>query len=196
MRIVSSKIPLNPEQKSDTIGPMSNKIVLFFSAVTLLLLLVIGFLVFKPKISLPNISLPSFGKSAEKAIKASGYQAVFLSNGQVYFGRLSGFNSASPVLKDVYYLRVGTVLEPGRAGKSDEVSVESEKNQKGEKTKEATPAATPRATLTLIKLGQEIHGPQDEISLNKDQILFVENLRIDSKVVEAIKKYQQTQAKK
>ncbi len=168
---------------------MNNKLALLFFVATLLLLLVIGFLVLKPKINLPKIKLPSASLSSPG--KTSGYQAVFLSNGQVYFGRLSGFNSASPVLKDVYYLRVGTVLEPGQAGKSGEVSVESEKNQKGEKAKEATPSAT-RTTLTLIKLGQEIHGPQDEISLNKDQILFVENLRVDSKVVEAIKRYQES----
>lgn len=196
MRISSLKSPLNPEQSSGRIRQMNNKIILLFSVATLLLLLVIGFLVLKPKINLPNIKLPISFLSSSEGGKTSGYQAVFLSNGQVYFGRLSGFNSTSPVLKDVYYLRVGTVLEPGQAGKSAEVSVESEKNQKGEKTKEATPAAATRTTLTLIKLGQEIHGPQDEISLNKDQILFVENLRIDSKVVDAIKKYQQAQVKK
>ena len=174
---------------------MNSKITLLFSAAALLLLLVIGFLVLKPKINLPKIKLPSAYLGSLEGGKTSGYQAVFLTNDQVYFGKLSGFNSASPVLKDVYYLRVGTVLEPGQAGKSGEVNVESEKNQKGEKAKEATPTAT-RTTLTLIKLGQEIHGPQDEINLNKDQILFVENLRTDSKVVEAIKKYQQAQVKK
>ena len=175
MRISSLKSPLNPEQSSGRIRQMNNKIILLFSVATLLLLLVIGFLVLKPKINLPNIKLPISSLSSSEGGKTSGYQAVFLSNGQVYFGRLSGFNSTSPVLKDVYYLRVGTVLEPGQAGKSAEVSVETEKNQnqKAGKTSEATPAATPRTTLTLIKLGQEIHGPQDEISQNKDQINFV-----------------------
>lgn len=167
-----------------------NKTTVIFALTTLLLLAVIGFLVVKPKISVPNISLPSFGKSAEKAIKASGYQAVFLSNGQVYFGKLTGFNGSEPVLKDVYYLKVGTILEPGTAGKQGDVKVE------GKTTKEATAAAVPRSTLTLVKLGEEIHGPSDEIKLNKDQILFVENLRDDSKVVDAIKKYQQAQVKK
>lgn len=191
MRISSTKSPLNSEPSPGRIEPMSNKITLLFFAATLILLLVIGFLVLKPKINLPKIKLPSASLSSPEGGKTSGYQAVFLSNGQVYFGKLSGFNSASPVLKDVYYLRVGTVLEPGQAGKSGEVNVEPEKNQKGGKASETTPSAT-RTTLTLIKLGQEIHGPQDEISLNKDQILFVENLRIDSKVVEAIKRYQES----
>ena len=167
-----------------------NKTTILFALTTTLLLIVVALLIIKPKISLPNINLPSFGKVADKAIKASGYQAVFLSNGQVYFGKLTGFNSSEPVLKDVYYLKVGTALEPGTAGKQGDVKVE------GKTAKEATVAAVPRSSLTLVKLGEEIHGPSDEIKLNKDQILFVENLRDDSKVVDAIKKYQQAQVKK
>ena len=58
--------------------------------------------------------------------------------------------------KDVYYLRVGTVLE--LVSCKAPVSVETEKNQKGEKTKEHRGDAA--TTLTLIKLGQEIHGPR------------------------------------
>src|SRR5579871_553977 len=32
------------------------------------------------------------------------YQAVLLSNGAVYYGKLSGFGSRTPVLNDVYYI--------------------------------------------------------------------------------------------
>lgn len=35
------------------------------------------------------------------------YQAVVLSNGQVYYGKLQGLGSAYPVLTDVYYVQVG-----------------------------------------------------------------------------------------
>ena len=32
------------------------------------------------------------------------YQAVLLSNGSVYFGKLAGYGGASPVLSEVYYI--------------------------------------------------------------------------------------------
>jgi hypothetical protein len=33
------------------------------------------------------------------------YQAVLLSNGQVYYGRLEGYGSDAPVLREVYYVQ-------------------------------------------------------------------------------------------
>jgi hypothetical protein len=35
------------------------------------------------------------------------YQAVLLSNGQVYFGRLEGYGTDNPVLREVYYVQSG-----------------------------------------------------------------------------------------
>jgi hypothetical protein len=35
------------------------------------------------------------------------YQAVLLSNGQVYFGRLEGYGTRNPVLREVYYVQSG-----------------------------------------------------------------------------------------
>jgi hypothetical protein len=35
------------------------------------------------------------------------YQAVMLSNGQVYFGRLEGYGTENPVLREVYYVQSG-----------------------------------------------------------------------------------------
>lgn len=190
MRLGSSPKPLPNEaerSKMKDTGPSMNKLTLIFAGLSLLLLLAVAFLVVKPKIRLPQIGLPTINLTNKAS--ASGYQAVFLSNGQVYFGQLQGFPGNEPVLKDVYYLKVGTILTPGEAGKAGEVKVEG-------KAKEATGAATAknpspatRTGLTLVKLGEEIHGPQDEIKLNRDQILFVENLRENSQVVDAINRY-------
>lgn len=41
--------------------------------------------------------------------------------------------------------------------------------------------------LALIKLGDELHGPEDEIKINRDNILYIETLKEDGKVVQAIK---------
>ena len=40
--------------------------------------------------------------------------------------------------------------------------------------------------LTLVKLEEEIHGPEDKMKILKDHILFIQNLTPESKVVEAI----------
>ena len=40
--------------------------------------------------------------------------------------------------------------------------------------------------FTLIKLGGELHGPKDQMTINRNQILFIEELKADSKVVTAI----------
>lgn len=85
------------------------------------------------------------------------WQAVFLVNNQVYFGHLQNYNSKYVVLKDVYYLQVSQ-LQP--------------------------PQAQPQ--LNLIKLGQELHGPEDHMFIPKDRILFLEDMRPDAQVVQAI----------
>jgi hypothetical protein len=38
---------------------------------------------------------------------AETYQAVLLSNGQTYFGRLEGYGTENPVLREVYYVQSG-----------------------------------------------------------------------------------------
>lgn len=99
------------------------------------------------------------------------YQAVFLSNNQVYFGKLYNANSSFPTLKEIYYLQVTQVLQP--------------KDPK-----------SPAQQINLVKLGGELHGPEDAMRINKDHILFVEDLKSDSQVVAAIANYQKAQAGK
>lgn len=102
-------------------------------------------------------------------VKSKGeYQAVFLSNGQVYFGKLSGEGTGSPVLKDIYYLQVQQQVQP--ADDADKAS------------------KTPQ--VQLVKLGNEIHGPMDAMRISRTAILFVEDLKGDGKVVTAIKDFQ------
>jgi small nuclear ribonucleoprotein (snRNP)-like protein len=60
---------------------------------------------------------------------ATPYQAVLLSNGSVYYGKLSGYGTANPVLTDVYYI----------LSKSD--------------------PQTKQVSNVLVKRGKELHGP-------------------------------------
>ena len=95
---------------------------------------------------------------------AKGYSAVFLSNDQVYFGKLS-VSGDVVVLKDVYYIRLNEA-QPQIDANADQA------------------AAQPQ--LSLVKLGDQIHGPSDEMRINKAQILFVERIKDESTVVRAI----------
>jgi hypothetical protein len=41
-----------------------------------------------------------------------------------------------------------------------------------------------------VKLGNELHGPEDEMTIEKAQVLYWENLKPSGKVSEAISSYQ------
>lgn len=112
--------------------------------------------------------------------RASGFQAVFLDNGQVYFGRLSGFGGERPTLREIYYLRLPASLQSSAAV--------TDVNNRTPLTAVGS-AASPQPELTLTKLGNELHGPVDEMKLNPNHIIFVEDLRRDGKIALAIEQY-------
>jgi hypothetical protein len=43
----------------------------------------------------------------------------------------------------------------------------------------------------LIKLGKEVHGPEDAMIINRDQVQFYENLKSDGEVAKLIDQYKQ-----
>lgn len=118
----------------------------------------------------------SEGGQTQTSAAGSGWSAVFLTNNQVYFGKVSNLDSNYATLKEVYYLRVQKTLQPSASG--GDVKVEGN-----------TAAQAQKNELSLIKLGNELHGPMDEIKLNRQHILYVEELKEDSKVVKAISDY-------
>ena len=94
------------------------------------------------------------------------YQAVFLSNGQVYFGSLSDEEGHQfIVLQNVFYLQVTQPPQPLKQGE------------------------VPPTNINLVKLGGELHGPTDEMRINRDQVLFIEDMKSDSRVTQAIEAY-------
>lgn len=88
------------------------------------------------------------------------WQAVFLSNGQVYFGHLNPSFGKYVKLSNIYYLQVTQQLQP--------------------------PGQQPVPDIRLVKLGGELHGPEDTMYILRDQILFWEYLKADSRVVQGI----------
>lgn len=109
-------------------------------------------------------------------IRSGEYHAVFLTNDQVYFGRIAESTDQEVVLNDVYYLLL------------------SRPAQIQPQTPEATPGAGGQAKYILMHLGdRETHGPMDEMRINREQILFIEPLREDSKIIRGINDYKQAQ---
>lgn len=49
-----------------------------------------------------------------------------------------------------------------------------------------TAADTEGQRISLAKLGNELHGPEDKMFINSDQLLFWENLKDDGQVAKAI----------
>ncbi len=106
------------------------------------------------------IDAENIGKKYHETFK-QGYHAVFLDDGQVYFGKLEIIKDTHFVkLKDIFYIRTGD--EQVEAG---------------------------QVAVSLIKLGQELHGPHDVMNINVDHITFWEKLRDDGPVVVAILDY-------
>jgi hypothetical protein len=140
----------------------SSKMPWIVLGVVIVVLIVVGVL-FRDK-------LTGSGTKAVKTAASSGYQAIFLTNGQVYFGKLSKGEDEYVTLKEIYYLQV---VQPPLQGQQ----------QPGEATQQTQPQ------ISLVKLGNELHGPVDEMKITKSQILFYESMKEDSQVVTAIKNY-------
>jgi len=98
-------------------------------------------------------------KSNQKINIDTEYKAVFLDNGQVFFGRIEEAGPSYLVLKDVYYVR------------SQVIEREKDKNE---------------VTNTLIKRGSEWHGP-DRMYINSNHITLIEPVSPSSRVGELIK---------
>ena len=129
-------------------------------------------------LSISMIAVLAFGKGVGinegRFVKSDQYQAIFLNGGQVYFGKVGKLNSQYMTLSDIYYLRVNQQVQPGSQQTQQDVS--------------------------LAKLGCELHGPEDGMVINRDQIVFWENLKAQDKdqgqVVDAIKRYQESEDSK
>ena len=99
-----------------------------------------------------DFTLPSLGHET--------YQAVFLANGQTFFGR--------------YHDRLGPYVK---------VDAPYYIQQTGDPNDPSKPAQS-----RIVKRGGELHGPQDEMPVPKTSILFVEDLAPSSPVAQFMAK--------
>lgn len=96
------------------------------------------------------------------------YQAVFLDNGQVFFGKLKNTQGAYLKLENAYY------------SKAQQLPEDATDEQK----------AAVANNVSLIKVGDEVYGPESSLSIRAEQVLFWQNLTPDSKVSKAIQSAQ------
>lgn len=115
------------------------------------------------------IAFAAFGgtnTTASKYVDEKKMQAVFLNGGQVYFGNIKSANDKFMRVSNIYYLRVNQTVQP-----------------------DTNAATTNNDDISLVKLGCELHGPQDQMVINQSQVIFWENLKDDGQVAKAVAEY-------
>lgn len=99
-----------------------------------------------------------------KYVDTSKLQAVFLNTGQVYFGKIKKLNNKYLVVTNIYYLQTSN-------GSS-------------------TTASSANTSVSLVKLGCELHEPYDQMVINRTQVTFWENLQDNGQVGKAVATFQ------
>ena len=99
----------------------------------------------------------------ERLGPASEYQAVLLTTGDVYFAKVNDGFGRYVTLRDIYYPQVD--------------QTEGVQNP----------------DIQLIKFGNEIHRPQDEIRVNRDHIIMIQPLAADSPVIAVVEQNKASQ---
>ncbi len=108
-------------------------------------------------------------KPESKFVDGGKLQAVFLNGGQVYFGNIKDLNEEYVQMNNIYYLRVNQTVQPNQANASGQQAAQND--------------------ISLVKLGCELHGPMDEMQINREQVIFWENLKDDGQVAKAVSDY-------
>jgi hypothetical protein len=105
------------------------------------------------------------GTSEAEFVDKSAYQAVFVNvngtnGGQVYFGHVQTVTDNYIDLTNVFYIQNSN-----------------------------SSSSSTNSSYTLVKLGCELHAPQDEMVINRGQVYFWENLKSNGQVAQKISEY-------
>lgn len=98
--------------------------------------------------------------------EAMDWYAIKLVNGEIFYGQIADTKADPVVIANVYY------------------------NYDQAKEKDASKAVPETGNLRLVKRGQETHGPAGTMDIVRAQVLFMEPLKTDSKVLRAILEYE------
>ncbi len=99
-----------------------------------------------------------------KLVNKDKHQAIFLNTGQVYFGKVTDLNNKYITLTKIYYLQTSS-------------------------TGTTTANQQANTSVSLVKLGCELHEPYDQMVINRSQVTFWENLQDNGQVAKAIAEF-------
>jgi hypothetical protein len=128
-----------------------------FVMLVVLILLILLILVVRTQLFRAGVAT-LFAPGAAEIIDGDAYQAVFLTNGATYFGKLRAQGDDWFLLTRVYYL-----------------------------------AASEQSGAQLVRRGSEPQGPREPMIIARENVLFFENLRDDSEIVTAIRRFESGQ---
>jgi len=97
---------------------------------------------------------------------AQSWYAVKLVDGEIFYGQITDIKTDPVVINNVYY------------------------DYDQAKAKQAGKTAEETGNLRLVKRGKETHGPDGSLNVVRSQVLFMEPLEADSKVLKAILEYE------
>jgi hypothetical protein len=101
-----------------------------------------------------------------KPAQTQAWYAVKLVDGEIFYGQITDTKADPIVIANVYY------------------------NYDQSKEKDPAKAAPETGNLRLVKRGQETHGPAGTMDIVRSQVLFMEPMKSDSKVLQAILQYE------
>lgn len=104
--------------------------------------------------------------TGEENIDKDAYQAVFFKGGQVYFGKITTMTASQITLEKIYYLQMPNADKPNLDNLPQDAK--------------------------LIKLGNEIHKPQDAMFIERKEVEFWENLKNDGEVAKGITEFEKS----
>ena len=99
------------------------------------------------------------------------WYAVKLVNEEVYYGQVADTGADPIIINNVYYSYEQALGEDDASAGSTQGRSESSNN------------------LRLVKRGKETHGPSGSMNIVRSQVLYMESLKQDSKVLQAILDY-------
>lgn len=110
------------------------------------------------------------GEEAKKPAAEKKWYAVELIDGRMFFGQIADTSADPVVLENVYY-------------DYDQVKKDNIGEEPAQEKSES-------ANLRLVKRGKETHGPSGEMEIVRSQVVFMEPLAENSKVLKAILEYE------
>ncbi len=97
-------------------------------------------------------------------------QAVFLDNGNVLFGKISGKTDSSLILENVYYLK--SQSQNGVLDSSTAKPIQEQELSTGE--------------LTLVRISDDIHAPDNQAEIQLAKVILIQNLSASSPIAKTI----------